>query len=147
MIVWGGQSGTSTFRNGGRYDPVADTWTPTSTTGAPVSRANHTAVWTGSEMIVWGGDNGLVGLASGGRYDPDTNTWAPMDLAGAPSGRRFHTAVWSGDEMIVFGGCEALSCPVQGNPTQTGGRYDPVTDEWAPTSLAGAPSGRSSRVR
>src|SRR5438552_1863612 len=32
-----------------------DTWTATSTTGAPVARERHTAVWTGSEMIVWGG--------------------------------------------------------------------------------------------
>ncbi|HEY2119535.1 MAG TPA: hypothetical protein VGH37_10160 [Candidatus Acidoferrum sp.] len=29
-----------------------DMWTATSTTGAPVGRAFHTAVWTGSEMIV-----------------------------------------------------------------------------------------------
>src|SRR5438046_2115510 len=32
-----------------------DTWTATSTTGAPAARERHTAVWTGSEMIVWGG--------------------------------------------------------------------------------------------
>jgi hypothetical protein len=32
-----------------------DTWTATSTTNAPSARADHTAVWTGSEMIVWGG--------------------------------------------------------------------------------------------
>ena len=32
-----------------------DTWTATTTTGAPDGRADHTAVWTGSEMIVWGG--------------------------------------------------------------------------------------------
>jgi hypothetical protein len=32
-----------------------DTWTATSTDGAPSARRNHTAVWTGSEMIIWGG--------------------------------------------------------------------------------------------
>ena len=37
-----------------------DTWTATSTTNAPVRRAGHTAVWTGSEMIVWGGDSGKL---------------------------------------------------------------------------------------
>src|SRR5881394_1836940 len=31
-----------------------DTWTDTSLTNAPAARADHTAVWTGSEMIVWG---------------------------------------------------------------------------------------------
>src|SRR6266702_3971531 len=30
-----------------------DSWTATTTTNAPSARANHTAVWTGSEMIVW----------------------------------------------------------------------------------------------
>ena len=35
-----------------------DTWTATSTTGAPSPRTGQTAVWTGSEMIVWGGETG-----------------------------------------------------------------------------------------
>ena len=34
---------------------IDDTWTPTALTNAPTARADHTAVWTGSEMIVWGG--------------------------------------------------------------------------------------------
>src|SRR5437667_620785 len=34
-----------------------DTWIPTSLTGAPDARSDHTAVWTGNEMIVWGGAN------------------------------------------------------------------------------------------
>ena len=33
-----------------------DSWTPTSTYGAPVARNRHTAVWTGTRMIVWGGN-------------------------------------------------------------------------------------------
>jgi hypothetical protein len=32
-----------------------DSWTATTVASAPDIRANHTAVWTGSEMIVWGG--------------------------------------------------------------------------------------------
>ena len=32
---------------------IEDSWTATN--GPPDARANHTAVWTGSEMIVWGG--------------------------------------------------------------------------------------------
>jgi hypothetical protein len=45
-----------------------------------------------------------------------------------------HTAVWTGSEMIVWGG----------GPTSlnSGGRYNPVTDAWAPTSNVGAPSAR-----
>ena len=32
----------------------------TSTTGAPLRRNNHTAVWTGTKMIVWGGQSGVI---------------------------------------------------------------------------------------
>ena len=58
MIVWGGYYSGSVLNGGGRYNPVADSWTAVTTTGAPAARYRHTAVWTGSEMIVWGGFNG-----------------------------------------------------------------------------------------
>ena len=48
----------SYLNTGGRYNPSTDSWTATSTTGAPAARTYHTAVWTGSEMIVWGGADG-----------------------------------------------------------------------------------------
>ena len=73
MIVWGG-IGTGSFltplNTGGRYNPSTDNWTTTSTSGAPVGRSGHTAVWTGNEMIVWGGTDGSNNLRSGGRYIP-----------------------------------------------------------------------------
>src|SRR5437867_3069725 len=64
MIVWGGFIGYLGGSNtGGRYNPSTDSWATSSlTTGSgpniPAARANHTAVWTGSEMIVWGGSSG-----------------------------------------------------------------------------------------
>jgi len=39
--------------------PCTDQWGATTTANAPVARAGHTAVWTGSEMIVWGGGDGF----------------------------------------------------------------------------------------
>lgn len=57
MIIWGGWSIDSAvfgYNTGGIYDPVTNTWTPTSTINAPTGRIHHTAVWTGSKMIVWG---------------------------------------------------------------------------------------------
>src|SRR5207249_2332772 len=69
MIVWGGTEYSGYPNTGGRYDPVTNLWTPTSTTNAPSGQNLHTAVWTGSRMIVWGG--GLYrGVNTGGRYDP-----------------------------------------------------------------------------
>ena len=70
MIVWGGTGFPSTVNTGGRYDPSTDSWTATSTTGAPAGRIVHTAVWTGTEMIVWGGQNPSNHFNTGGRYNP-----------------------------------------------------------------------------
>src|SRR5436190_8999267 len=67
MIVWGGFNLISFFNTGGRYNPSTDSWTATSTTGAPAARNSHTAIWTGSEMIVWGGASETY-LNTGGRY-------------------------------------------------------------------------------
>jgi uncharacterized repeat protein (TIGR01451 family) len=68
MIVWGGDDLTNYFNSGGRYDPVAKSWTPTTTIGAPGARNGHTATWAGKEMIVWGGAQGAQPIDAGGRY-------------------------------------------------------------------------------
>jgi N-acetylneuraminic acid mutarotase len=135
MIVWGG---LPTNNTGARYDPATDTWTTTGTTNAPDARYLHTAVWTGGEMVVWGGWNSALLLNTGGRYDPATDAWRATATDNAPSERAFHTAVWTGREMIVWGG--EGCCP--STFFNTGGRYDPATDTWAPTTTNNAPSAR-----
>jgi N-acetylneuraminic acid mutarotase len=148
LIIWGGtEVGASTFNSGSRYDPATDTWHTTSGVTAPYPRKQHTAVWTGTEMIVWGGcglgDEHSCQINSGGRYDPVTDTWQATTLVGAPSARLEHTAVWTGDVMVIWGGCrfsnDVCSATALGN---SGGRYDPSTDSWQPTSTAGAPEPR-----
>lgn len=104
MIVWGGANGGA-LNDGGRYNPVTDSWIAVPTTGAPVARTAHTAVWTGSEMIVWGGNGNVISyLNDGGRYNPAANSWTAVTTAGAPVPRSNHTAVWTGSQMIVWGG-------------------------------------------
>jgi N-acetylneuraminic acid mutarotase len=140
MVVWGGyywDGNYHYFQSGGRYNPSADTWVPTSTTNPPAARASHTAVWTGSEMIIWGGYDGSSYWNTGGKYNPGTDSWSATNTTSAPSGRQSHTAVWSGSEMIVWGGTN-----VSGN-LRTGGRYDPGTDSWIATTTIEAPSARS----
>ena len=66
--------------------------------------------------------------------------WEPLPTAGAPSARFDHTAVWTGSSMIVWGG----AIPGVEKVTATGGRYDPASGTWTPTSTAGAPSARRS---
>jgi hypothetical protein len=136
MIVWGGNGVGAYLNTGGRYNPSTDTWTPTeSSANVPSARYHHSAVWTGTEMIVWGGYGDTSWQNSGGRYDPSTNAWTPTSIdANVPSVRGGHTAVWTGTEMIVWGG-GAFPCMCDGPlATNTGGRYDPLTDTWTPTS-------------
>jgi len=65
------------------------------------------------------------------------DAWTLMSSAGSPSGaREGATAVWTGSEMIVWGGLDT-------QPRATGGRYDPATDTWKPTSTSVAPKARS----
>jgi uncharacterized protein (TIGR03437 family) len=107
MIVWGGNQARFTGSNdGGRYNPATDTWTANiTTTGAPVARYGHSAVWTGSEMIIWSGDTiGNVYVNTGGRYNLATDSWTTTTTTGAPIARAYHSAVWAGSEMIVWGG-------------------------------------------
>lgn len=141
MIVWGGGDFFGgVLDSGGIYDPAADEWRATMANGAPQARNKHTAVWSGAEMVVWGGQGDAGFLASGGRYDPTADSWEPTSLVDAPEARRRHSTVWTGDEMIVWGGCVDSECSQhRGN----GGRYDPLTDVWAPVSEIGDPPGRS----
>jgi len=147
MIVWGGSVANAFlplyFNNGGRYNPATDSWTATSTANAPTPRDSHTAVWTGSEMIVWGGSGSVSFLNTGGRYNPITDTWTATSTTNAPTVRAGHTAVWTGSVMIVWGG---YFVEITNHYLNTGGRYDPATDSWTPTSTTNAPSARSSHT-
>jgi N-acetylneuraminic acid mutarotase len=148
MIIWGGYIWDNVFgqinlNTGGRYNPVTNSWTATSTNNAPEGRSSHTAVWTGNEMIVWGGTS-ISSLSSntGGRYNPNTNSWTATSTTNAPSGRSRHTAVWTGSEMIVWGG---YSFEV-GDVLYTGGRYNPNTDSWIATSTTDPPAARQAHT-
>jgi N-acetylneuraminic acid mutarotase len=142
MIVWGGENTTGYLNSGGRYNPVTDDWAATSTTNAPEGRDGPIAVWTGSEMTVWGGAAANF-LNTGGRYNPNTDSWTATSTTNAPTGRLSHTAVWTGTEMVVWGGYYW-----DGNYHyfQSGGRYNPSTDNWVATSATNSPEARGSHT-
>ncbi|HEY7159851.1 MAG TPA: hypothetical protein VH815_01265, partial [Acidobacteriota bacterium] len=147
MIVWGGQTtpAGSFINSGGIYDPNLDQWTAsTSLINAPVARADHTAIWTGSEMIIWGDQTFIPEERfSGGRYNPATDSWSATTQTGAPQILSNHTAIWTGAEMIVWGGdiCTPPTCGAL--PSYSiGGRYNPQTDSWIPTNSSGTPEAR-----
>ena len=131
MIIWGGTGFEADASSGGRYNPLTDSWTPTSLQNAPAggipwSGANVTAGWTGSEMLIWSGD-----VRTGARYDPATDAWQPMATLNSPDYGWAATGVWTGTEWIVWGGAHSMTA---------GARYNPATDTW--TAISPAPIGR-----
>ena len=140
MVVWGGLGGSPgsplPLATGSRYNPGTDSWSATSTTGAPSARSGHTAIWTGTQMIVWGGTGASGLLADGGRYDPTANTWSALPTIGAPPARWGHTAVWTGSQMIVWGGMGASGRLADGKI------YDPAANAWFDLSGIAAPAAR-----
>ena len=146
MIVWGGWNGDDRARNyalnGARYNPTTDTWRPLTGVGAPESREDHTAMWSGTEMLVWGGvrREGSPAeqrqLGTGGRYSPETDTWTPITRVDAPDAREDDVVVWTGEQMLVWGGQH------RGIPLQSGGRYVPRADTWCPMTADHSPLAR-----
>lgn len=143
MIIWGGGFLTGSLdwehrSDFGCYDPADDQWNPGPTAGAPASRSDHSALWTGTGMIVWGGWNGNTFeehlLQTGALLDRAAGTWTNLPLPGAPAGRAGHCAAWTGREMIVWGGS------VDGSK-QSGARFEPSSGTWSAITTDRAPTG------
>ncbi len=135
MIVWGGrsQNGSTLYSDGGRYDPVSDSWFYIWVANGPTGRFDHTTVWTGERFLVFGGQP-TISSDVGGAYDPQTFNWTAMSTAGAPVPCWRHTAVWTGGRMLTFGGRLSSSA--------AGSVYDPTTNTWLAMSTLEAPPNR-----
>jgi N-acetylneuraminic acid mutarotase len=104
---------------------------------APLARRDHSAVWTGTEMIIWGGvDANGTFLNTGARYNPALGTWTRISTTNAPSARTGHRAVWTGSQMVVWGGLTPLFFG-GAVVTNTGARYNPLTDTWTAIAAGG----------
>jgi N-acetylneuraminic acid mutarotase len=145
MLIWGGHAFNGQLNSGAAYDPGADSWSSIQSFGAPTSRLSHVAVWTGEEMIIWGGAS-PIDTKTGGRYDPLTDSWTPTSTLDAPAGRRDAAVVWTGTEMIVWGGTRFDPQTSSLVSVGTGGRYDPMDDQWLPLTDVGAPAPRSNHT-
>jgi N-acetylneuraminic acid mutarotase len=138
MIVWGGRylPDYVFLNSGASYDPVQDRWTSVNLSGAPQTRMEHAAVWSGTEMIIWGGMTDPSGgeTATGGRYNPATATWVATTQEGAAAPRFFGGtvyALWTGTAMFIYGGWDY---PVELNTTAlyypVGGPVVPPQDDF-----------------
>ncbi len=90
MFVWDGAAG-------GLYDVTTDSWTQTSTLGAPAGDLVDVE-WTGFEFIV-------LTNQEGAHYDPAADAWRPVadDFEG-PNYSVLRDSLWTGSELIVTTG-------------------------------------------
>jgi hypothetical protein len=126
MLVFGGRGKAgytfpeTTLSDGFSYDPVGDTWTPISLSGAPAGGITF-GLWTGSSMLVWPDRDGRTGNAT--KYTPSANAWSPIattSVTGNP--------IRIGSGLLRWGGPGG------------GARYDSATDSWALMGTADQPS-------
>lgn len=173
MIVWGGtRNDSNNFTDtGGLYNPVDDTWSPISSSGAPRGRCCFAGAWTGStgphanRLIVWGGmgrapiGSALVHLNDGGVYTRATNSWEALPLGPVGFPKLMNTSgVWTGstgpfpNRFIVWGGSRPPSAAAGELPgvyySQRGLVFDLNTTpiSVSETNLAGAPSARDDHL-
>jgi hypothetical protein len=136
MIVWGGTNGTSStyYNTGGMYDPVTNTWTATSTTGAPSARKNFTLNFAFSigDMVFAGEDSLNSYMNTGGVFNSTGNSWTATSTSGTPPNVRSQSAEWNGTELMVFYGYSST-----GGSVKTGKKYNPSTSTWTTLTSAG----------
>lgn len=146
LVIYGGadyvDGAYEWFIDGGRYDPVADSWSPIQPPAVEEGFAAWDLLWTGEEVLVFGSLDQEDPEAREPwvilRYDPDTDAWGlvaepPEDLAGTP--------IWTGTNVLMWDGI--VDQPGRYPERATGYRYDPVADEWTRLTDVGAPLPRS----
>lgn len=138
-ILWGGTDPTETYRlgDGAMFDPVLNTWTPMSSSGAPSPRDGFQEVWLGDRMWLYGGyDQSGQYPTNVYYYYPATDQWTSLAPANGPGRINRFSAVWTGTEILVFGG------GASGVWQSTGARYNPAIDTWRSMAPNPQASGR-----
>ena len=159
-FVWGGTGSNNNYpacfglNDGALYDPVAQTWSPVSTTNAPSARCEHASAidTVNGNVYIWGGlnDDGSGAssagsyVTTGAIYSVAGNSWTTMSLAGSPPGvRGWQMGAGPGSwwdsvnsRFVVWGGYNT-----GGNPLQTGAIFNPAGPSWTTIATANEPPG------
>lgn len=137
FIVWGGENPNwETINTGGIYDPISQSWTPTSETNPPSPRVFYLAKYIGSGMAIWGGEDYTQALGDGSILNT-SNVWSSFPSLNAPEPRSMHSGDWNGRDLFIWGGSDNYS----NNYFNNGVRYDLFN--FTPVSTNGAPKGKT----
>lgn len=81
-------------------------WATISSSGSPVARTDHAAVWTGTQMLAFGGRRAGgddMWEKTGATYDPATNKWTSMGGDALAPTLSFPQAVMADSKAVVLG--------------------------------------------
>jgi hypothetical protein len=140
MIVWGGYSSTTQYRDGAAYDPATRTWTKIAA-GPLAGQDLPVAVWTGKDMLIFGGSGTSGASSDGAAYDPAANSWRklapiPTSLGGNLTGSGSY-AVWTGKVMVAWG-FFGNGGGAHGGGSLAAATYNPAANSWTAGTAAPA---------
>jgi hypothetical protein len=116
LVVWGGREADDTFtKDGARWDPTTDAWTPTSTANAH-PRMVQGAVFTGEVVAVLGDAADAMDMddppGSLGLYNPVRDQW--WSIAG-PYASEGIAMAWTGHDLVAWGGHDGTNMSPMGD--------------------------------
>jgi N-acetylneuraminic acid mutarotase len=123
VLVAGGLAGSSTVNAPERYDPVANSWTPTENSMAN-GRWGHSATLLPNGKVLVAGGAGVSGLlATAETYDLVTRQWSTTGPMASP--RTDHSATLLPDGRVLVAGGRGSG------PLPQAELYDPGTGQWS----------------
>ncbi len=143
-MAWTGSRvlGYNTFTGvGALYDPVGDSWSTISTTGAPTNRILPASGFQDGKFIIYGGDNNNE--VGGAMYDPVADTWTALATTGEPGKRSELWTVSTPEGLFLFGGATGSTSGII--RLSDGYWFDPVANAWEKATIdtTNQPSARS----
>lgn len=142
VVVFGGTDtlGKTAYRDGGFYDPSADSWTAIDSPSSVVRRGAPYAFWDGTTAFFWGGTTAagiLSWIDTGIGERLSASGWAVSSGANDPGALAYPAVAYTGSTMLLSGG-------ILGNNRQDKSwSYDVTNNKWAQLP-GGGPSSRSS---
>jgi hypothetical protein len=116
LVVWGGRRSDDAFaKDGARWDPAADAWTPLSTVDAH-ARIVQGAVFTGEVVAVLGDAADMMDMdeppGSLGLYNPVRDQWWSLPGPYASDGIAL---AWTGHDLVAWGGHDGTNMSPTGD--------------------------------
>jgi hypothetical protein len=137
VVLFGGDTGTSTLDDTWEWDGASGTWTKRTPSGAsPPARARHAMTFDSAraKVVLFAGDTGSSILQDAWEWEGASGTWTERTPAGAsPPARSSHAMAYDSarGKVVLFGGDT-------GAPVQDTWAWDGASGTWTDRTPTGA---------